>query len=112
MTHNDLFFDIETDEQLLKANAKLEQKKKNYNEAYIILQAEVIKYKQDNTMYKLFVGFKKLGEFKSILEAKQFADKCGETGVFNLIGHLYKDSWYVFEHLKPKEDKVNNDNAD
>ena len=112
MTHNDLFFDIETDEQLLKANAKLEQKKKNYNEAYAVLQAEAEKHKNNKDMYKLFVGFKKLGEFKSILEAKQFADKCGETGVFNLIGHLYKDSWYVFEHLKPKEDKVNNDNAD
>lgn len=112
MTHNDLFFNPETDEPLLKANTKLEQKKRNYNEAYAILQAEVIKHKNNKDMYKLFVGFKKLGEFKSILEAKQFADKCGETGVFNLIGHLYKDSWYVFEHLKPKEDKEDNDNAD
>lgn len=25
-------------------------------------------------MYKLFIGFRKLGEFNSILEAKQFAD--------------------------------------
>ncbi|MFR0676976.1 hypothetical protein [Dysgonomonas mossii] len=111
-TQNNLFFDENTDERLLKANAKLEKKKQNYNEAYVILQAEVIKHKNNKDMYKLFVGFKKLGEFKSILEAKQFADKCGETGVFNLIGHLYKDSWYVFEHLKPKEDKVNDDNAD
>ncbi len=111
-TQNNLFFDENTDERLLKANAKLEKKKQNYNEAYVILQAEVIKHKNNKDMYELFVGFKKLGEFKSILEAKQFADKCGETGVFNLIGHLYKDSWYVFEHLKPKEDKVNDDNAD
>ncbi|MDH6311222.1 hypothetical protein M2451_004148 [Dysgonomonas sp. PFB1-18] len=109
---NNLFFDENTDERLLKAKAKLEKKKSNYNEAYAVLQAEVEKHKNNKDMYKLFVGFKKLGEFKSILEAKQFADKCGETGVFNLIGHLYKDSWYVFEHLKPKEDKEDNDNAD
>ncbi|MDH6309031.1 hypothetical protein M2451_001511 [Dysgonomonas sp. PFB1-18] len=100
MTHNDLFFNIETDEQLLKANAKLEKKRKNYNDAYAILQAEVIKHKNNKDMYKLFVGFKKLGEFKSISEAKLFADRCGETGVFNLIGHLYKDSWYVFDSQK------------
>ncbi len=108
-TQNNLFFDAETDERLLKANAKLEKKKQNYNQAYAILQTEVIKHKNNKDMYKLFVGFKKLGEFKSILEAKQFADKCGETGVFNLIGHLYKDSWYVFENMKPKEDKDNTD---
>lgn len=100
MTHNDLFFNSATDEKLLKAKAKLEQKKKNYNEAYAILQAEVIKHKNNSTMYKLFVGFKKLGEFKSISEAKQFADKCGETGVFNLIGDKYKDGWYVFPDFK------------
>ncbi|MDH6308855.1 hypothetical protein M2451_001421 [Dysgonomonas sp. PFB1-18] len=103
MTHNDLFFNIETDEQLLKANGKLEQKRKNYNEAYAILQAEVEKHKNNKDMYKLFVGFKKLGEFKSISEAKLFADKCGETGVFNLIGHLYKDSWYVFPDFKSSQ---------
>lgn len=112
MTQNNLFFDAETDERLLKASAKLEKKKQNYNEAYAILQTEVIKHKQNKDMYKLFIGFKKLGEFKTILEAKQFADKCGEMGVFNLIGDKYRDSWYVFEHLKPKEDKENNGNAD
>lgn len=110
MIHNDLFFNPETDEQLLKAKAKLEKKKNNYNEAYAILKTEIVKYKQNNTMYKLFVGFKKLGEFTSILEAKQFADNCGETGVFNLIGNKYKDSWYVFENQnmeqKSKEDKA------
>ncbi len=102
---NNLFFDPETDERLLNANAKLERKKHNYNEAYAILQQEAIKHQQDNRMYKLFIGFKKLGEFKSILEAKQYADNSGLTGAFNLIGHLYKDSWYVFE-TKDK-DKLN-----
>lgn len=50
---------------------------------------------------KLFVGFRKLGEFKSILEAKKFAHHSGLSGAFNLIGNNYQDSWYV-----PKINKV------
>lgn len=100
MTQNDLFFNPETDEPLLKANAKLEKKKQNYNEAYAVLQAEAEKHKNNEDMYKLFIGFKKLGEFKTISEAKKYADKCGETGVFNLIGDKYRDSWYVFPNFK------------
>ncbi len=100
MTHNDLFFNIDTDEKLLKSKSKLEQKKKNYNEAYAILQAEVIKHKQNSTMYKLFIGFKKLGEFASIMEAKKHADNSGLSGTFNLIGDRYRDSWYVFPNFK------------
>jgi hypothetical protein len=92
---NNLFFNPDTDEQLLKANVKLEQKKKNYNEAYAILQEEVENHKQNGNMYKLFAGFRKLGEFKTIPEAKRFAGESGETGVFNLIGDRYRDSWYV-----------------
>ena len=46
-------------------------------------------------MYKLFIGFKKLDEFDSILEAKQFADNAGLSGIFTLIGNKYRDSWYV-----------------
>jgi hypothetical protein len=54
-------------------------------------------------MYKLFVGFRKLGEFDSIYIAKQFAQESGITGVFNLIGtNGYRDSWYIF--LTRKED--------
>lgn len=45
--------------------------------------------------YKLFIGFRKLGEFPSILEAKHFARKCGLSGTFSLIGKEYRDSWYV-----------------
>jgi len=57
-------------------------------------------------MYKLFVGFKKLGEFESILIAKQYALESGITGAFNLIGsNGYRDSWYVFE----KHDNKTND---
>lgn len=47
-------------------------------------------------MYKLFIGFKKLGEFGSIMEAKH-ADESGLSGTFNLIGDSYRDSWYVSE---------------
>jgi hypothetical protein len=35
-----------------------------------------------------------LGEFDSLLEAKQFADKSGLTGVFSLRGENYSDNWY------------------
>ena len=48
-------------------------------------------------IYTLFVGFRKLGEFKSILEAKKFAQSSNLAGVFNLIGEYYRDSWYVFK---------------
>ena len=48
-------------------------------------------------IYTLFVGFRKLGEFKSILEAKKFAQNSGLSGAFNLLGNNYRDSWYVFK---------------
>lgn len=48
-------------------------------------------------IYTLFVGFRKLGEFKSILEAKKFAQICYLAGASNLIGEHYRDSWYVFK---------------
>lgn len=47
-------------------------------------------------MYRLYVGFKLLGEFDSIHKAKEFAGECGETGVFNLMGENYRDACYVF----------------
>ncbi|MDU1892011.1 MAG: hypothetical protein E6767_15095 [Dysgonomonas sp.] len=46
-------------------------------------------------MYRLYVGFRFLGEFDSIREAKQFAGKSGLSGTFNLIGVNYRDVWYV-----------------
>lgn len=49
-------------------------------------------------MYRLYVGFRLLGEFDSILEAKQFAGQSGLNGVFNLIGDNYRDAWYVYEN--------------
>jgi len=94
-THNNLFFNIETDEQLQKAYSKLKQKKENYQKIYMMLQDEIKKHRENSDKYKLFIGFKKLGEFDSILEAKKYADNSGHTGAFNLIGDRYKDSWYV-----------------
>lgn len=56
-------------------------------------------------MYKLFVGFRKLGEFDSIYIAKQFALKNGITGAFNLIGtNGDRDSWYIFPSRKEDSD--------
>lgn len=46
-------------------------------------------------MYRLYIGFKLLGEFASIREAKQFAGRSELSGVFNLIGNNYWDAWYV-----------------
>ncbi|BES61811.1 hypothetical protein [Dysgonomonas capnocytophagoides] len=43
-------------------------------------------------MYRLYVGFRLLGEFDSIREAKGFAGKNGLSGVFNLIGDNYRDA--------------------
>ena len=61
----------------------------------MLLQEEVREHQQGNNYYKLFVGFKKLGEFSSIIEAKGYATNSGLSGVFNLIGDKYQDSWYV-----------------
>ena len=49
-------------------------------------------------MYILFIGFKKLGEFDTISEAKQYVQNSGLWGAFNLLGKdNYRDSWYIFE---------------
>jgi hypothetical protein len=103
-THNNLFFNIETDEQLQKAYDKLEQKKKNYQKMYRMLQEEIKKHKENSDKYKLFIGFKKLGEFDSILEAKQYADKMEQTGRFSLTGDKYYDTWYVSQWDIKKEE--------
>ena len=93
--HNDLFFDMDTDEQLQKAQAKLEQKKENYNKLYTMLEEEVKRHRENKGKYKLFIGFKKLGKFSSISEAKKYADNTQQTGLFNLTGDKYHDSWYI-----------------
>lgn len=56
-------------------------------------------------MYRLYIGFRLLGEFESIREAKQFAHGSRLSGVFNLIGDNYQDSWYIpiFKIMKNDE---------
>lgn len=45
-------------------------------------------------MYRLYKGFKKLGEYKTIKEAKNRAPK--EDGVYNIKGdNGYSDSWQI-----------------
>lgn len=49
-------------------------------------------------MYKLFIGFRKLGEFRSISEAKKYAREMNTAGVFTLKDNqYYYDSWYISE---------------
>ena len=48
-------------------------------------------------MYKLFIGFRKLGEFPTILEAKKYAQNSKQTGLFSLLGDNYSDQWYIFK---------------
>lgn len=102
--YNDLFFNMETDEQLQKAYNKLEQKKEKYQKIYKMLQEEVRKHKENRNIFKLFIGFKKLGEFASISEAKKFADNTGQTGRFSLLGDKYYDTWYVSQWDIKKEE--------
>ena len=51
--------------------------------------------------YKLFIGYRLLGEFSGIWEAKNFA---AESGMFSLVGENYRDSWYE----PKKQDKNGN----
>ncbi|MBS4765805.1 hypothetical protein KG007_06235 [Alistipes sp. kh20] len=94
MTYNDLFFDSATDEQLRCAKEKLAQKRANYADLYALLRKEVEKHRVNPDIYKLFVGFDKLGEFGSEQEARSHADNCGRSGTFNIIGDRYRESWY------------------
>lgn len=43
--------------------------------------------------FRLYKGFKKIGEFSSIMEAKNNSPK--EDGVYNLKGKNYRDSWQI-----------------
>ena len=47
-------------------------------------------------MYTLFIGFRKIGVFPTIREAKKFATESELTGVFTLLGDNDRDSWYKF----------------
>jgi len=54
-------------------------------------------------MYKLFIGFRKLGEFPTITEAKRYAQNSMLTGLFSLLGDNYSDQWYVPKFQKLQE---------
>lgn len=41
--------------------------------------------------YKLFIGYRLLGEFSGIWEAKNFAAESGMSGIFSLVGENYRD---------------------
>lgn len=43
--------------------------------------------------FKLFKGFKHIGDYTSIVEAKNEAPS--EDGIYNLIGLNYRDSWQI-----------------
>ena len=55
--------------------------------------------------YKLFIGYRLLGEFSGIWEAKNFAAESGLSGIFSLVGENYRDSWY-----EPKKQAKNGNN--
>ena len=93
MSGNDLFFDPTTDEKLRCAKKKLAQKRAKYAELCALLQSEVAKHRANPGICKLFLGFRKLGEFTDIPQARKFAEESGETGTFNLIGNRFRDSW-------------------
>ena len=44
-------------------------------------------------MYRLYKGFKLIGTYSSIFDAKKNAPK--EDGVYNLKGDNYRDSWQI-----------------
>jgi len=50
-------------------------------------------------MYILFLGFRKLGEFSTISQAKKHAEDSKLSGMFTLLGDKYRDSWYVPTYL-------------
>lgn len=49
--------------------------------------------------YRLYNGFRLLGEFSTLWQAKQFAQECGEGGMFSFVGDGYRDSWYVVKKM-------------
>lgn len=99
MSGNDLFFDPTTDEKLRCAKKKLAQKRAKFAELCALLQSEVAKHRANPGIYKLFIGFRKLGEFTDIPQARKFAEESGETGTFNLIGDRFRDSWYQSKRI-------------
>lgn len=57
-----------------------------------------------STNYSSATGYRLLGEFSGIWEAKNFAAESGMSGIFSLVGENYRDSWYE----PKKQDKNGN----
>ena len=47
--------------------------------------------------FRLYKGFKMLGEYSSIFEAKKNSPK--DDGVYNIKGENYRDSWQIVNGL-------------
>ena len=56
---------------------------------------ETLVMNKPKTNYKLYKGFKLIGEFTDIYSAKFFAKSQGK-GAYNLKGDNYLDQWYQF----------------
>ena len=60
------------------------------------MTAEDIQHCQRPKAFRLYIGFQKLGEFDSYVEAWQYAGETNQSGVFNILGEKgYRDAWYV-----------------
>ena len=99
MSGNDLFSTRRQTKKLRCAKKKLAQKRAKFAELCALLQSEVAKHRANPGIYKLFIGFRKLGEFTDIPQARKFAEESGETGTFNLIGDRFRDSWYQSKRI-------------
>ena len=52
--------------------------------------------------YKLFIGYRLLGEFPVYGKPKISPLKAAMSGIFSLVGENYRDSWY-----EPKKQEKN-----
>ena len=89
MSGNDLFFDPTTDEKLRCAKEKLAQKRAKYAELCALLRREVAKHWANPGIYKLFLGFRKLGEFTDIPQARKFAKEAVKQGLSTLSATVF-----------------------
>ena len=71
---------------------------------FVLKYSHFTQYDKIMRKYKLFIGYRLLGEFSGIWEAKNFAAESGMSGIFSLVGENYRDSWYE----PKKQDKNGN----
>lgn len=51
--------------------------------------------KTEQKTYSLFLGWKKIGSYPNIAEAKKEALAHGVSGVYSVVGENYRDSWFI-----------------